>query len=321
MLLASCTTQDDHTIIRLGHGLDPTHPIHQALVEMQRETANLSGGKLEIKIYPSAQLGGEREMLELLQLGSLGMVKVSSAVLEGFDPAFSVLSVPYLFSSEAHRFDVLEGEVGLELLHGLDRFWLRGLTFFDAGSRSFYTKERPVSHPDDLTGLKIRTMESASQIRMVNELGGSATPISWGELYSALQQGIVDGAENNLPSFYTSRHFEVCRYLTLDEHTAIPDVLLISLHVWEGLTAQEQEWISEAARRASDVQKVLWREATQTALDGVIAAGVEVVRPDKTPFRDRMDVIYERYRESDPQVFSLIGRIQEADTVSTAVTL
>lgn len=312
LVMMSCSSETGVRVVKLGHGLDPTHPVHQSLLHLQESVAARSEGRMRIDIYPSQQLGGEREMLELLQLGSLGMVKVSSAVIEGFDPRFSVLSVPYLFRDEAHRFRVLEGPIGTELLTGLDRYWLRGLGFLDAGSRSFYTKERPVESPGDLGGLKIRTMESASQIRMVNELGGSATPISWGELYSALQQGIVDGAENNLPSFYSSRHFEVCRFLSLDEHTAIPDVLLISSHVWDGLTLEEQTWLEAAVAEAVQVQKRLWREASQEALRQVTEAGVTVLRPDKAPFRDRMVTVYDFYRENHPDVYDLIVRIQEA---------
>ena len=172
-------------------------------------------------------------LLELLQIGSLGMTKVSSSVLEQFVPAFRVFGLPYLFRDDAHRFAVLEGPVGRQLLLAGEAVWLRGLTYYDAGTRSFYTTRRAIERPRDLSGLKIRTQESASAIRMINLLGGAATPISFGELYTALQQGIVDGAENNPPSYHTSRHYEVARFYSLDEHTAVPDVLLVSTVVWE----------------------------------------------------------------------------------------
>jgi tripartite ATP-independent transporter DctP family solute receptor len=276
---------------------------------MADRIAEKSGGSMRLDLYPSQQLGSERELLELLQLGSLGMTKVSSAVLEGFAPAYKALSAPYVFRDEAHRFKVLEGDIGKELLEGSRAFWLLGLAYYDAGSRSFYTKDRPVMHPDDLIGLKVRTLESATQIRMVNEMGGSATPISWGELYTALQQGIVDAAENNPPSFHTSRHYEVCGFYSLDEHTGIPDVLLISTIIWDTLTEQEQRWLKEAAAESAEHQKVLWREASELALRAVEEAGVVITRPDKAPFIEKVIPLYESYR-SEPGVYETIQRIR-----------
>ena len=307
--LAGCGVRSDVTTIKLGHGLDPTHPVHQAMEFMARRVAEKSGGTMRIDIYPSQQLGSERQLLELLQLGSLGMTKVAAAVLEGFAPSFQVLSLPYLFRDEAHRFKVLEGEVGQELLLAGHEYWLHGLAYYDAGSRSFYSKDRPIQTPDDLVGLKVRTLESATQIQMVNTLGGSATPISWGELYTALQQGVVDAAENNPPSFYTSRHYEVCKYYALDEHTGIPDVLLISTRIWRTLTPTQQQWLTEAAGESAQHQKILWKEATDEALREVQAAGVEVTYPDKTLFSDKVTPIYEAYRDQ-PDLYALIQRIR-----------
>ncbi len=312
LLLPGCRARSDVTVVKLGHGLDPSHPVHQAMVFMAQRVVEKSGGAMRIDIYPSQQLGTERQLLELLQLGSLGITKVASAVLEGFAPSYKVLSLPYLFRDEAHRFAVLEGEIGRRLLLDGEQYWLRGLTFYDAGSRSFYTKERPIQTPDDLAGLKIRTLESATQVQMVNQLGGSATPISWGELYTALQQGVVDGAENNPPSFYISRHYEVCKYYVLDEHTAIPDVLLISTIIWETLTAQEQQWLTEAAWESAQYQKRLWKEASDDALRAVQEFGVEVIYPDKTPFAEKVTPLYEAYRD-EPALYELIQQIQAVE--------
>ncbi|MDE2730265.1 MAG: TRAP transporter substrate-binding protein [Bacteroidota bacterium] len=309
VLVAGCGPSAGVHTIKLGHGLDTNHPVHQAMVYMQERVDAKSGGTLRIQIYPNQQLGTERQLLELLQLGSLGMTKVASAVLEGFAPQYKVLSLPYLFRDEAHRFSILEGPIGREVLLSSEPYWLRGLTFYDAGSRSFYTKDRPIHSPDDLVGLKIRTLESATQVHMVNSLGGSATPISWGELYTALQQGVVDGAENNPPSFYTSRHYEVCRFYTLDEHTGLPDVLLISTITWSRLSPEQQQWVQEAATESAEYQKTLWAEATREALAKVQEAGVEVIYPDKAPFAARVTGLYEAYRD-DPVILALIERIQ-----------
>jgi tripartite ATP-independent transporter DctP family solute receptor len=310
--LAGCRAHDGVTVVKLGHGLDPGHPVHEAMEHMRARVAELSGGRMRIDLYPSQQLGSERELLELLQLGSLGMTKVAAAVLEGFAPEYKALSAPYVFRDREHRFRVLEGEIGRELLLDSQRYWLRGLTYYDAGSRSFYTKDRPIRAPEDLAGLKIRTLESATQVRMVNELGGSATPISWGELYTALQQGIVDGAENNPPSFHTSRHYEVCRYYSLDEHTSIPDVLLVSTIIWETLSEEEQGWLQQAALESSEVQKELWRVAEEEALRIVAEAGVEILRPDKAPFIEKAQPLYEAYR-AEPEVYEVIRRIRAVE--------
>ncbi|MDE2827233.1 MAG: TRAP transporter substrate-binding protein [Bacteroidota bacterium] len=309
LLTASCTRIGVVETIKLGHGLDTNHPVHHAMVFMQERLDSLSGGALQIQIYPSQQLGTERQLLELLQLGSLGMTKVASAVLEGFAPEYKVLSLPYIFRSEAHRYDVLGGPVGRRILLSSEQYWLRGLTYYDAGSRSFYTKDRPIHSPEDLEGLKIRTLESATQVKMVNSLGGSATPIAWGELYTALQQGVVDGAENNPPSFYTSRHYEVCKFYSLDEHTGLPDVLLISTIVWDRLTPEQQSWVQQAADESAEYQKLLWKAATEEALQKVQEAGVEIIYPDKEPFAARVTSLYDEYQET-PEIYSLIEQIQ-----------
>lgn len=295
--------------IRLAHALSTTHPVHLGMERMAKLVEEKSDGKLTITIFPSQQLGSERETLELLQIGSIGMTKVSSAALENFVPELRVYSLPYLFKNEQHILNVLNGEIGRELLLAGEDYWLRGLTYYDAGQRSFYTKDRPIETPEDLEGLKIRVMESQMAVNMVNTLGGSPTPISWGELYTALQQGVVDGAENNPPSFLTSRHYEVTNYYSLDEHTMLPDLLLISTLQWKKLSKQEQEWIQEAADSSAVYQRQIWAEAEKEALKTVQEAGVEVIYPDKQPFIELTKPIYESYRNSDPELYDLIQRI------------
>ena len=287
-----------------------SHPVHKAMEVMATELEKNSEGKLKLDIYPNQQLGSERQCLELLQIGSLGMTKVSAAVMENFSPDMKVFGLPFLFRSRAHTFNVLDGKIGKQLLDGGQKYWLKGLGYYDSGSRSFYTKEKPVQTPADLEGLKIRVMESVTAMNMVSKLGGSPTPISWGELYTSLQQGVVDGAENNPPSFYLSRHYEVCKYYSLDEHTTIPDVLIVSTHLWKTLSAQEQKWLQDAVDTSVIFQRELWAISEQEALDAVIKAGVKVTRPDKTPFMDKVSSIYEEYVD-DETVYSLIKEIQQ----------
>ncbi|HUF11233.1 MAG TPA: TRAP transporter substrate-binding protein [Rhodothermales bacterium] len=309
--IGSCRPADQVTRIKLGHGLDRTHPVHVAMEFMAERLAEKSGGTMQITIYPSQQLGTERESVELLQIGSMGMTKVSSSVLEGFAPDYQVFGLPYLFLDEEHRFNVLDGPIGEDILRSAVDFNVRGLTYYDAGTRSFYTKDRPILSPGDLSGLKIRTQESPVAIRMVRALGGSATPIAWGELYTALQQGIVDGAENNPPSFHTSRHYEVCKYYALDEHTAVPDVLLISTIVWDELTDQQRAWLKAAASESAVFQRQLWKEAVDEALKAVEAAGVQITRPEKEPFVATVQPLYEEFR-SEPVISGYVERIRAA---------
>lgn len=298
----------DTTVIKLGHGLDTSHPVHKAMLFMAERAKKKSVGSLEIDIYPNQQLGSERETLELLQIGSLGMTKVSTGVLENFIPSLKVFGLPFLFRDREHRFQVLESQIGEQLLNDGVNKRLKGLTFYDAGSRSFYGK-KPMYSPDDLKGLKLRVMESNTAITMVDMLNGSPTPIAWGELYTALQQGIVDGAENNLPSFYLSRHYEVCKYFLTDEHTALPDELLVSTIVWNKLSTEEQKWLKEAAMESSEYQKGLWREAELEALKEIQKAGVTVTYPDKEKFRTMVQPMYEDFSK-DPQLKEIIDAIQ-----------
>lgn len=308
----SCTETSDIRVIKLAHGLDVTHPVHKAMVFMGERLKEKSAGKMSLDIYPSQQLGSERECLELLQIGSLGMTKVSTGVLENFAPQLKVFGLPFLFRDAEHRFAVLEGEIGEKLLSSSIPQRLKGLTFYDAGSRSFYTKE-PVETPEDLEGLKLRVMESQTAMNMVKNLGGSPTPIAWGELYTALQQGVVDGAENNLPSFYLSHHYEVCKYFVVDEHTALPDELLISTLIWNDLSEEEQKWVKEAADESLEFEKKIWHEAEMEALAEIKKAGVEVINPDKEPFRNRVKSMYEQFSE-DPDMKELIEAIQAVKT-------
>jgi len=307
--LLGCGQLEKTRTIKLAHGLDVNHSVHLAMVKMGVDLQELSGGKLRLEIYPSQQLGTERQCLELLQIGSLDMTKVSVGVLENFAPKMKVLGLPFLFRNRQHSFDVLDGPIGKMLLKDGEKYWLKGLGYYDAGSRSFYTKDKPINSPEDLVGLKIRVMESVTSMDMVTSLGGSPTPISWGELYTALQQGVVDGAENNPPSFYLSRHYEVCKYYSLDEHTVLPDVLLAGTHLWNRLSPEEKGWLTQAVENSISYQRKLWMESEEEALLAVQQAGVTIIRPDKTLFSEKVKSNYEQYRE-DKELYNLIQEIQ-----------
>lgn len=310
MLLSACAN-DTAIEIKLGHGLDTQHPVHLGMQFMADELVRISKGEMTIAIYPNQQLGSERQTLELLQIGSVGMTKVSAAVLENFAPNVKVLSLPYIFTSKEHAHKVMDSVIGRELLTESQPFLLRGLTFYDAGSRSYYSTDKPIITPADLVGMKIRVQPSVTAMNMVKAMGGAPTPIAWGELYTALQQGVVDGAENNPPSFYYSRHYEVAKYYSLNEHTAVPDVLMVSTHLWERLTEQQQQWLQQAANASAIKQRNLWAIAEQKALNAVQDAGVEIIYPDKQPFAESVAELLNTYKKK-PQVYHYIQRIRDA---------
>lgn len=308
-IVCACGKKEGAKTIKLAHGLGVEHPVHKAMVYMADELARNSEGKLLIEIYPSSQLGSEQQCLELLQIGSLGMTKVSAAVMENFSPQLRIFGYPYLFKDDVQRFKVYDGEVGQKLLQAGEKYWLRGLTYFDAGNRSFYTKEKMIESPDDLKGLKIRVMQSPTAIDLVKRMGGSPTPISYGELYTALQQGVVDGAENNIPSFYSSRHYEVCKYYSLNEHSSVPDVLVISTLLWDKLSQDERGWLSDAVADATVYQRKLWKESEESALVELKKAGVEIFYPDKSQFEQRVKEMFEGLSEEDPEMYELLKEI------------
>ena len=301
----------ERTLLKLGHALDTGHPVHAAMEHMAARLEELSGGTVAIDIYPSAVLGSEVECLEQVQNGSLDMTKVSAAVMENFVPEMAVFGLPYLFRDSEHYWRVLASPIGAALLEKGEPKLLRGLCYYDSGSRNFYTRSKPIRTPEDLEGMKIRVMNSATAIAMVNAMGGAPTPIAWGELYSALAQGTVDGAENNPPSFTSNKHFEVCKHFTLDGHTRIPDVLLIGTKTWDRLTPRVREWIQQAADDSSRFQRELWDRETARSLEIAKAEGVTVYEVDLAPFAARVAPMLEEVE--NPAVRSLVRKIREIE--------
>jgi len=308
LFLSGCGKKDKTVVLKLGHGLDVTHPVHKAMVYMADVFQRTTAGKGRIDIYPGEQLGSERDMIEQVQLGSLAMTKTSTSPLESFIPIMGVFGVPYLFRDDDHAWKVFLGDIGQEVLDaGIDK-GLKGLCYYDAGFRSFYTKDKPIHTPDDLTAMKIRVQQSKTSMDMVRTLGASPTPITWGELYTSLAQGVVDGAENNPPSFETSKHYEVCKYYSLDEHTCVPDVILVSTSVWNKLDDDMKKALQTAADSSRVYQRDLWQERVKKSMDIVTEAGVTVIRPDKEPFMKKVEPMYAEYDDTD--IGALIERIR-----------
>lgn len=299
-------------VLKAAHNLDQTHPVHLATLHLKERLEAYSGGTVTLDLYPAGQLGPQTQCIAQLQNGTLDITVASASPMEGFVPEMSVFSLPYVFRDRTHYWAMLDGPIGRELLlKGVNKK-LRGLCYFDAGSRNFYTKDKLIQSPDDLKGVKIRVMNSKTAMDMIRAMGGSPTPISWGELYSSLQQGTVDGAENNLPSFYSSKHYEVCKFFSMDGHTRIPDLVLIAEDVWNKLPEQIQTWVSAAALDASRYQREIWHAESRRSLEAAKAEGVEFFTPDQLPFVEAVEPMLKAY-EGTP-VGDLLNRIKAVET-------
>ncbi len=302
------------TVLRLGHALNQQHPVHRGMAVFATEVRRLSGGTLRVDLYADAKLGSERELLELVQIGSLAMTKVSAGQLEAFSPEFSLFSLPYLFDDRAHFWRFALSADGEALLDASRPARLQGLTFYDAGARSFYLGKgvaRTVRTPDDLRGLSLRVQPSPTAIAMVEALGAKPVPIPFGELYSALDTGTVDGAENNPPSLYTSRQYEVASSYSLNEHTIVPDVLVIGTETWDRLDARQRGWLKQAARASALAQRALWDASEADSMAAMRRAGLRIVDDvDRAAFRARVRPLYARPEFSSARVRETIALVR-----------
>lgn len=314
VVMAACTGgrapashKADHTF-RLAHVLDTNHPVHLGLVRFAEEVERRTGGRFSIKIYPSGTLGSERETIEQVRIGTLELAKVSSSILESFVKEFKVLNLPYVFDGPEHKWEVLEGEIGRRILEAPVAKGFRGLCYYESGARSFYTRNRPIRTPEDLRGLKIRVAKSPVFVSLISCFDATPVPISFGELYTALSSGVVDGAENNIPSFYSNRHFEVCKYFSFDEHISTPDVLIIGERIWQRLTQEEREAFRQAAAESVKYQRRLWAERENEWIAEMEAKGIEFIHPDKAPFRAAVKPMYDDL--TDPDLVELLAEIR-----------
>ncbi len=258
----------------------------------------LLGSRLKLDLQLGGVLGNEKEALEKLGFGGIQMACTSVAPLAEFSSSIGVLTLPYLFRDPDHMWQVLDGEIGDELLHSLEASGLVGLAWYDAGSRSFYNRERPVRRLADLEGLKIRVQKSEIMREMVEALGASPVSLGFKEVYTNLHTGSIDGAENNVPSYRSERHFEVAGYYSYDRHSTIPDLLLVNLKVWKRLLPEEQAALREAARQSSIAQRGFWRDYVEEALVAVRAAGAEINEvEDIAAFQQAVQPLYAKYGE------------------------
>jgi len=297
--------------MKLSHNHSRNHPVHIAMQQMADRAKELSDGNLRIRIYPDAQLGSQRESLELVQNGALAMAKSNAAELEAFAKNYGAFNLPYLFTDRDHYYRAMQGEAGKAILQSSRDNGFIGIAYYDAGARSFYAK-KPINSPEDLNGLKVRVQPSPSAVEMIRLLGGNATPLAYGELYTALQQGVVDAAENNLTALTLNRHGEVTKFYSIDEHTMIPDVLVISAKVWDKLSDKDRQALQQAADESMMIMKDLWSKSEEEEKVKAEAMGVEFVYPEKKAFQDAVQPMYDQLKEKDPETFALVEKMRNA---------
>ncbi|WP_147803643.1 TRAP transporter substrate-binding protein [Alkalicoccus halolimnae] len=307
----SAEASGEAVTLQLGHNLAEDHPVHLGLERFAEVVDEESDGTMEIDIYPNAVLGDEREVLEQVQGGGVDLTKVSASALEGFASQYAVFSLPYVFEDEEHFFEAMNSETTQNLFEETEEQGFIGLTWYDSGARSFYTQDTPIEHPDDLEGMRMRVMDSQTQIDMMEALGGAPTPMPYNEIYTGLQQGVVDGAESNPTALTNGNHGEVAKAFSFDEHARIPDLLVVSADAWNELTDEQQEIMNTASEESTEYQIELWAEAVDEAMvEAEEEMGVEFHYPDKEPFREAVEPMHEEYRQ-DENIAELMDAFEE----------
>jgi len=273
------------------------YPTTQALKYMAKLLDERTKGAIKMQVYGGGQLGQEKETIEMTQAGTLAINRVNAAPLVGFSSNMGIFSMPFLFRDSDHLWKVLDGPIGKEMLKSMEKNNLVGLAYYDSGARSFYTKGKAVKTVADMKGMKIRVQQSKIFIDTINALGASATPMSFGEVYSGLQSGIIDGAENNPPSLWTTKHYEVAKFYSLDEHSMVPEVITMSKKVWDSLSPDNQKIVAQAAQESVAYERKLWADLTNKCMDDLKAKGVTIVKPEKAQFQKAVQSVYAKYPE------------------------
>lgn len=296
--LASCTDSSGSSkrAIYSAEALPDGYPTVEAVKAMSEYLVEKTDGRLRIKLYPGGQLGSEGSTLEIAMFGGLDMTRTFSAALNNIAPLTKLFSLPFLFRSTEHQRSVIDGDIGEVIMNSLEAFNLRGLAIFDTGGRGFYTTERPIDHPSALEGLKIRVPNSDIFLDTIRALGANPTPMNFGEVYQGLVQNVIDGAENNWPSYIATRHYEVAPYFSETGHFRTPDMLIMSLRTWNSFSPADQAIIKDAARHAVGVMRNLWDARVDESKQALLDNGGEILSNiDSAPFRDLMKPVYEKF--------------------------
>ena len=287
------------------------YPTVAAIVSMGKKLEAATNGRISVQMYPSMQLGGEKEAIEQAQVGALALARVSVGALGPVVDDLNVFNLPYLFRSTAHMQKVIDGPLGQELLDKVTnnpKAGLVGLCWMDAGARSLYDTKKAIRNIDDLKGMKFRVMGNPMFVDMMNALGGNGVAMGYDQVFSALQTGVVDGAENNPPSFVFDNHYQVAKFYTLDEHLIVPEILVMSRKIWDTLSAADQALVSKFGHEAQQEERVLWNKYEKEAMDKAKAAGITITEiADKKPFQAAVKPVWDKY---GPKYADMIKRIQ-----------
>ena len=287
------------------------YPTVAATESMGKKLEGATSGRLSVQMFPSAQLGAEKETIEQTQIGAIQLLRVSAGALGPIVDDINVVNMPFLFKNTAHAQKMMDGPIGQELLDRISanaNAGLVALCWMDSGARSLYNTKHPIKSIEDIKGLKFRVIGNPIFIDMMNALGGNGVAMGYDQVFGALQTGVIDGAENNPPSYVFSNHYTAAKYYSLTEHLIIPEVLMFSKKAWTGLSADDQTLIKKFAREAQLEERELWKKYEQTAMDKAKAAGCEIVEiTDKTPFQNAVKPVWDKY---GPKYQDMINRIQ-----------
>jgi tripartite ATP-independent transporter DctP family solute receptor len=298
----------DKMVIKSSDVHGDGYPTVEAIKYMGELLDKWTNGRLTIQVYGSMQLGGEKEALEQVQVGALEMTRVSVGVVGPIVDEFNAFNLPFVFRSAQHMYDVTDGEIGTDLLNRLEKGGLIGLGYMDAGSRSFYNKVRPITQPTDLKGLKIRVMQNPIFVEMVNSMGGNGTPVAFNELYTAIQTGVVDGAENNPPTIIEHKHYEVTKYYSLTEHLMVPEIFVFSKKVWDKLSPMDRQLVRKASALCVIKERELWKAKEEKAYAELKRIGYSVNgNLDKQPFIEATEPVRAKFGS---KYSALIKKIQ-----------
>jgi len=292
------TASSKAMVLRYAENQPQDYPTTKAAYEFAKMVEAKTNGRIKIEVYYGAQLGDEKSVIEQLQFGAIDFTRVSLSPLAEFSKSLNVLQLPYLYRDSTHMWKVLEGPIGDQFLKSVEASGLIGLSWFDAGARNFYNSVRPIKTLADLKGLKIRVQESQQMMDMVQALGANPTPMAYGEVYSALQTHVIDGAENNWPSYESTSHYEVAKYFVLDEHTRVPEMQMVSAVTWKKLSPEDQKIIKESALESAKIERKLWAEKEGASEAKVKAGGsvvTELLPGEKQKFQDAMAPLYTKY--------------------------
>jgi len=299
------------TVFKASDVQPPGYPTVAATENLGKKLTEATQGRLSIQMFPSMQLGGEKETIEQTQIGAIQMSRVSVGTMGPIVDDINVVNMPFLFKNTAHANKMMDGEIGQQLLDKITaspNANLVALCWMDSGARSLYNSKHPIKSIEEIKGLKFRVIGNPIFVDMMNALGGNGVSMGYDQVFSALQTGVIDGAENNMPSYVFSNHYTAAKYVTLTEHLIIPEMLVFSKRVWNTVSADDQALIRKFAREAQLEERELWNQYEQKALEKAKAAGSQIIEiSDKTPFQNAVKPVWDKY---GPKYQDMIKRIQ-----------